>query len=149
MASAKSFTVYITQPLPRDSEASLLKELNQPDSQPTSPADKLTLSIEHAFGMSIKEIVNKHRTSDVANQIDKSMFVVADEGLSPSSYPHTVLIVNPLDMEEVQRSTVLYQAFRVLASTAAIVLTSIANGKHGWEDFWQIAQANGGHFPGQ
>lgn len=151
-----SFTVYITQSFARDSEASMLDELSQPASPSTSPnsADQLTLRAEHALGKSVKEIVNMRKSGgaiDLSNQISQSLFLVADEGMSPSSYPHTVLIVNTfkLNVEEAQPNDVSYRAFRVLASTAAMVLTTISNGKHGWEEFWKIAQANGGLFPGQ
>lgn len=155
MASHKSFAVYITQTLPRDSETALLDELNQSNSQlslPSDQVDQLMLSVEHAVGMSVKDIVNIHKSRDAIGlhtQINKSLFVVADEGMSPTSYPHTVLIVKPLDVEKLKPSDISYQDLRVLASTAAIVLTAIASGKHGWKDFWQLAQANGGHFPGQ
>jgi hypothetical protein len=156
MASNKTFTVYITQPLPRDSEASLLDELSQSNSQSTvttssHQADQLSLSVEHALGTSIEDIANIHKSRDSTdlqnNQINKALFIVADEGMLLSSYPHTVLIVNTSGVEE--PSAITYQSFHVLASTASIVLTSIASGKHEWEDFWQIAKANGGHFPGQ
>jgi hypothetical protein len=154
MASDETFTVYITQPLPHDSEASLLDELSQPNSQSTlssHQSDQLNLSIEHALGTSVRDIANIHKSRDSTDlqntPINKGLFIVADEGMLPSSYPHTVIIVNTSGMEE--PSAITYQSFHVLASTTAIVLTSMASGKHGWEDFWQIAQANGGHFPGQ
>jgi hypothetical protein len=147
-----SFIVYITQSSARDSD--LLGELSQPASPSTSPdsADQLTLCAEHALGKSVKEIVSMRKSGgevDLHNQMSQSLFLVADEGMSPSSYPHTVLIVNALNVEEAQPNDVPYRAFRVLASTAAMVLTTIANGKHRWEEFWEIAQANGGLFPGQ
>ena len=148
MASAKSFTVYVSLPLSRNDEASLLYEFNLPDAQSSSPSDQLALSIEPALGLSIKEIVDLH-TSNRPTQNHRTIFVVADEGMSPSTYPHTVLIVNTLSTEGTQTSDVAYQAFRVLTSIAATVLKAITSGNHGWEDFWQIAQASGGRFPGQ
>ncbi|KAG6879353.1 hypothetical protein C0992_003397 [Termitomyces sp. T32_za158] len=99
----------------------------------------------------VGSILPLHRASFEAggDEIDESFVVLADEGVAPSSHPKTVLLVKILEEASVQSGESCYQTIRVLASNAAEVFATISSGLHGWEDYWKVAQVNGGHFPGE
>lgn len=97
----------------------------------------------------VGSILPLHRASFKTGRVDESFVVLADEGVAPSSHPKTVLLVKILDEANEQSGENRYQTIRVLASNAAEVFATISSGRHGWEDYWSVAQVNGGHFPGQ
>lgn len=158
MTSRKSIIVYITQPLGKHIEASLIKEFTaQPIRQSSSATDlpdHFELSSHNAFGKSVDDVAALHASWAEKHEIDahainRLFFVVADEGMSPDAHPKTVLIVKSVGGRDEVRGEDNYQAVRVLASNAGGVITTIESGQHGWEDFWKVAQENGGHFPGE
>jgi len=161
MASRKSIHVYITQSLPLEVQATLLHEFNHPQGR----VDQLSqnhfdLANINVLGLPVGDIVALHLQkigavglTDAAH-IHGSLIVVADDGVSPSSHPQTVLIVKLLDVGADGKNTGdatgnQHQSIRVLASNVAPVLATIESGEHQWEDYWNVAQANGGHFPGE
>ncbi|KAF9468362.1 hypothetical protein BDZ94DRAFT_782630 [Collybia nuda] len=157
MTSRKSIIVYITQPLGKEIEASLIKELAAQHIQSSSPndlPDHFELSTNNALGMSIDDVAKLHarwaeRQEIDINAINRPFFVVADEGMSPDLHPKTVLIVKRVDKGGVSIGEGKCQAVRVLASNTGAIIRTIESGKHGWEDFWRVAQENGGYFPGE
>lgn len=158
MASKKSIMVYVIQPLGKNIEASLIKELTaQPIRQSSSATDlpdHFELSSDNALGNSVDDVVALHASWAEEHEIDarainRPFFVVADEGMSPDAHPKTVLIVKSVGGRDEVIGEEKYQAVRVLASNAGGVITTIESGQHGWEDFWKVAQENGGHFPGE
>jgi len=160
MASKNPIIVYITHPIAHDTQESessirelttqriwlFLSGLNLPN--------HFELSNDDAFGKSVDDVVTLHKRWAENNAIDpqginKLIFIMADEGMSPDSHPQSVLIVKILEEGRRGAGGERHQAVRVLASNAATVIGTIEGGRHGWDDFWQVAQANGGHFPGQ
>ncbi|KAF5376149.1 hypothetical protein D9615_007653 [Tricholomella constricta] len=162
MTMKRTILVYTTQYLPREHEAALLHRLNHPTGQDNRQNQyHFDLANVNAIGMPLDNIVSLHlEKSTVANSADAtdsdiqgSLIIVADDGVLPASHPQTVLIVKVLDGAEGRYTGEgagdRFQSIRVLSSSTAFILSTIASGQHGWEDYWKVAQANGGHFPGE
>ncbi|KAF8063990.1 hypothetical protein FPV67DRAFT_1503099 [Lyophyllum atratum] len=160
MAPRKTILVYFTQSSSHEAQAALVHDFNHPQGRVDQESqNRFDLANVNALGLPVEDAValhaQKHDMADLADaaQIHRSLIVVADDGVSPSSHPQTVLIVKILEGAEGKNvgsgASNRYQPVRVLASNVASVLATIANGEHGWEDYWSVAQANGGHFPGE
>ncbi|KAG6901459.1 hypothetical protein C0995_011615 [Termitomyces sp. Mi166 len=143
--------VYTAIQLSASDQQALLNALNHPQ-RPIQTENSISFAFADTGivggGESILPLHQVSLRTEVVD-IDESFVVLADEGVAPSSHPRTVLLVKILDEESVQRGENGYQTIRVLASNAAEVLATISSGRHGWEDYWKVAQVNGGHFPGE
>ncbi|KAG6844304.1 hypothetical protein H0H87_007874 [Tephrocybe sp. NHM501043] len=143
--------VYTTTLLSPDDQQALLQEFNNPQ-RPIRTEIPVHFGFADAkiVGGDVETVVPLHKASRFAGaEIEPSLVIVADDGVSPSSRPQTVLLVKILDGRSDQRGVSGHQAIRILASNVAEVFATIASGQHGWEDYWKVAQANGGHFPGE
>ncbi|RDB23901.1 hypothetical protein Hypma_009267 [Hypsizygus marmoreus] len=160
--SKKTILVYATHPLPDDIQASVIHQFNHPKG---SAREKASENSHNQFALAAATIgqtvddvaalhLNHTRAVDQANgaHVDGSLIIVADDGMSPASHPQTVLMVKLLSVENKKsggEARERYQAVRVLASSVGPVFAEIQTRQNGWEDIWAVAQANGGHFPGQ
>ncbi|KAG6908127.1 hypothetical protein DXG01_006096 [Tephrocybe rancida] len=153
MTQNKTVLVYTTTLLSSADQQALLEEFNHPQ-RPVNIENPPSFDFADVgiLGGKVESVVPVHEASRLTGgtQIEESLIIVADDGVSPSCHPQTVLLVKILDGKTDQKSTGgEHQAIRVLASNAAEVLATIASGQHGWEDYWKVAQENGGHFPGE
>jgi len=154
--------VYFAQSLLPEARAALLEEFNHPE---TAVGRENPIRFDPAnvdvLGKSVSEIAALHReklgtaSARGVSDVDGSLIVVVDDGVSPCSHPRTVLLVKLAYGSEGDRAGNAagecnqYQNVRVLTSNVALVLAAIACGEHGWDDVWNVAKANGGHFPGE
>ncbi|KAG6826592.1 hypothetical protein H0H92_015209 [Tricholoma furcatifolium] len=159
MASKKIILIYISTRLTAEEKQALFNKFTHPQ----RPIGKNPCSYDFAdssvpqVGSDVEGIVASHKASRLAggDEIEESVIIVADEGVSPSSHPQTVLLVKIFNGAERPRSSSPgghghdFQTIRVLVSNAAGVLATIASGQYGWEEYWKVAKANGGHFPGE
>ncbi|TFK69191.1 hypothetical protein BDN72DRAFT_840812 [Pluteus cervinus] len=145
--SATSFVVYVTQPLTLDEQSALLTDLNRP-ARPsgTSPFELYDPEVGDdggaVVGKSVEEVVDIHKSwaesngVSVEEDLNGHILVVVND----ISHPRTVLVVNAVESS---------QEIRVLLSNAHGIISDIQEGKHEWSDFWNVAEVNGGHYPGE
>ncbi|KAG6853616.1 hypothetical protein C0991_002840 [Blastosporella zonata] len=151
MTQKKMVLVYNTTLLSSKDQQVLLQEFNHPQ-RPISIENPVSFVFADTgiLGGEVESVVSLHKASPFSSgaEIEESFIIVADDGVSPSSRPQTVWLVKILcGTGEGKRAG--HQAIRILASNVAAVFATIESGQHGWEDYWKVAEANGGHFPGE
>ncbi|KAG5352548.1 hypothetical protein C0989_001766 [Termitomyces sp. Mn162] len=152
MTLKNAILIYTAIQLSASDQQALLSVFNNPQ-RPINTENPVSFAFADAGVVGVGNILPVHReslrTGAGGIEVDESFVVLADEGVAPSSHPKTVLLVKILDEGSLQGSESGYQKIRVLASNVAEVFETISSGRHGWEDYWRVAQVNGGHFPGE